>query len=119
MVEVEFESIKKIVVHEVIKHPIKTFVKNRVVGLPKGVLAPPFLWAEGVLFSRSVMPPTDEVVKQQLAGILHLTAIEWALMPKFKKSLRLAGVTIPVIDVSANPTLSKIIRELKKTYKET
>lgn len=119
MVEVEFDTLKKLVVHEVIEHEVKDLVKLRVLGLRQDSVAQALVWAEGVLFTRNAMLPTAEIVKQQLQGIIHFTAVEFALMKKYKKTLTSEGVKIPVIDVSKNPSLRDLAKALKKRHKES
>lgn len=115
MIEVEFKSVKKVIIHEAVKHDIKGLVRLRILGLRRDSVAQPLVWAEGVLFIRAVMPLTKDIIKQRLEeGIVHFDAIEWALMPKFKKVLRSEGVTIPVLNGSDNTNLRDIAKALKK-----
>lgn len=117
MVKISIKPWQEIVVHEVVKHELKLLVRNRVIGLREGALAEPLLWAEGVVFGRTVMPPTQDVVKDQLLGIIHYTAVEWASMPRYKSVLKLGGVTIPVIDAANTDALRDLAKELKKRTK--
>ena len=119
MVKVSFKPLKEIVIYEAIEHKVRDLVKLRVLGLRQGSLALPLVWAEGVVFSRNVMPLTEDVVKQRMEGIIHFSAVEWALMSKYKSRLRSGGVTIPVINVSSNPSLRDVAIALKKTRKKS
>jgi len=74
-------------------------------------------WTEGVVFSRVVMPPTDDVIREQLKGIIHISSLEWARMPEYRKVIVSEGVRIPIIDVSNTIALRDMIRELKKSVK--
>lgn len=119
MVEVEFRPIEKIVIHEVIHHKIRDLIRLRILGVRQGSLAQPLLWAEGVAFSRTAMSPTEDVVLEQLQGIIHFLAIEWAIMPTYRSTLKSKGVTIPVIDVSKNPSLREVAKQLKRRPKKS
>jgi hypothetical protein len=119
MVEVTFKTVKQIVIHEAIEHELRNFVKIRLAGVGREAVASPFMWAEGVVFSRSSPPPTEEVVKQLLEGVIHFTSIGWALMPKYKRYLKSGGATIPVINASDNPNLRDVAKALKRTRKKS
>ena len=118
MVKVTFKPWQEIVIHEAIEYKIKDLIKSRITGLKEGSVTLPLLWAEGVLFNRSVMPPTDDVIRDQLQGIIHFSAIEWALMPKFKSVMRSEGVSNPVINVDNNESLKEVARQLKAKHKK-
>jgi len=118
MVRITVKPWQEIVVHEVIEHEVKGLLKLRVLLQSKGMIAEPLLWAEGVLFSRTAFPGTSDVVKEQLQGVIHLTAVEWAPMPKYKEALALEGVTIPVIDASKTEALRDLAKELLKSKKK-
>lgn len=119
MVKVSFEPWEEIVIHEVIEHKIRDLVRLRILGLREGSLAQPLLWAEGVVFARNVMPPTEDVVKEKLRGVIHFSAVEWATMPIYRSALKSKGVTVPVLNVSKNRALREVAKELKKRHKRS
>jgi len=118
MVKVFFRPLKEIIIHEAIEHTLNDLVRYRVLGVRIDSMAQPLVWAEGVVFSRRGMPPTEDVVRDQLQGIIHFSAIEWALMPKFRKELKSRGVKIPVVNGDDNPSLKEVARQLKKRHKK-
>jgi len=118
MVEVDFKPWQKIVIHEDIEYKLSDLVKSRVLGLQLGSITPPLVWAEGVIFSRNPMPPTQDIIKEQLQGIVHLSSVEWAIMPKYRSALKSGGVTIPVVKVSQNASLRAVAQELKRKHKK-
>lgn len=118
MIKVIFKPWEEIVIHEDIEYRLQDLVKNRVLGSRAGSVAPPLVWAEGVVFSKTVMPPTEDIIKEQLQGIIHFSSIEWAIMPKYRSALKSGGVTIPVIRVSDNVSLSAVAKELKRKHKK-
>ena len=117
MVKVTFKPLKEIIIHEAIKHDLKNLIKTRVLGLRRETVALPLIWTEGVVISRSGLPLSDDVVKDQLEGIIHFGSVAWALMPKYKESLKSEGVTIPVINVTGNPSLTAVAKSLKSQKK--
>ena len=62
------------------------------------------------------MPPTDEVVREQLEGRIHWSSVEWALLPKYQDviPIREINAKIPLIDVSTNAIQSEVAKELRK-----
>lgn len=118
MVKITTKPWQEVVVHEAIKHDLKDLLRNKVLGLRQGQIAEPLMWAAGVLFSRSLMPPTEDVVRDQLKGIIHLSAVEFAIMPKYRRILKSEGVTIPVIDVTSTKALRDLAKQLRKARPE-
>ncbi|MCJ7767289.1 hypothetical protein MUP79_02725, partial [Candidatus Bathyarchaeota archaeon] len=88
--------------------------KLKTLGFKARQIAEVFLWAEGVVFVRTAMPPTDDVVRDQLKGVIHYSSVEYAKMPKHRKVIVSEGITIPVVDVSDTSTLRDVARALKK-----
>jgi hypothetical protein len=66
------------------------------------------------------MPPTDEIVREQLQGKVHWNVIKWALMPEYKNFIPIQDINakIPIIDVSANAILSTAAKALKEKAKQ-
>ena len=115
MVRVVFQPWEEVVVHESIEYSLEDLVKMRSLGVPAGDLGQRLLWAEGVAFSHSSMPPTDDVVKEQLQGKVHWSAVEWALMPQYQNVIiiRETNVRVPIIDVSSNSILRTVAEWLR------
>jgi hypothetical protein len=118
MVQVVFKPWEKIVIHEEIEYELRDLIKSRVLSSGAGAMAPPLIWTEGVVFTRQVMPPTEEIIKEQLQGIIHYSSVSWAIMRKYRSNLKSEGVTIPVVKVSENMILSAVAKELQKKRKK-
>jgi hypothetical protein len=116
-VKVTFKPWEEIIIHESIQYNLGDFVKQCSIGVQPGGLANPLQWAEGVVFRPSIMPPTDEVVKEQLQGRIHYNAVEWALMPKYQQVIMIGDINakIPIINVSANAILCEVAKALKRS----
>jgi hypothetical protein len=115
MVKITFKSWKEVVVHEVIKYEsLEAFIEQKIIGVPKGVPIEPFLWANGLLFIRVPMPPTSDIIKEQLRGIIHLSVVEYAHMAKYEKSITQSEVTIPIINVCGTRALRDMAKAIKR-----
>ena len=121
MVKVTFRPWEEVIIHESIQYPmLDEIVRLQSVGVPPGGLARPLNWAEGVVFRHAPMPPTEDVVREQLQGKVHWSSVAWALMPKYQNVIVIkeTNVRIPINDVSANEILSEVAKSLKKIAKE-
>jgi hypothetical protein len=114
MTKITFQPWEEIIVHETTKRDLKDLVKLKTLYFKSGQIAELFLWAEGVVFMRAPMPPTDDVVRDQLKGVIHYSSVEYAKMPKYRKTIVSEGITVPVVDVSDTPALRDLARALKK-----
>ena len=114
--KVIFKPWEEVVIHESIYYSLEDLVKLCTVGVGPGGLAAPLRWAEGVVFRSSSMPSTDEVVRENLEGRIHLNSVSWALMPEYKDviPIREINANIPIINVSATAALCDIAKALKK-----
>lgn len=120
MVKVNFKPWEEVVIHESIQYTLDNLVTIRSLGVPPGQLGRRLLWAEGVAFSHVGMPPTRDIIKENLQGRVHWSSVEWAIMPEFKPFIEISQtkVRIPILDVSANEVLSTVAKWLKKSAKQ-
>lgn len=119
LVKVNYKPWEEVVIHESIQHTLENLITTRSLGVPPGGLGGRLLWAEGVAFSHSPMPATDDIIKENLQGRVHWNSVAWALMPEFKPFIEIpqTKVRIPILDVSANDILSDVAKWLKKSAK--
>jgi hypothetical protein len=113
-VKITIKPWQEIIIHEVIQHDINSLLKLRGLGVRVRELAQPLMWAEGIVFTREPMPPTSDIVKEQLQGIIHFSSLEFASMPTYKSELKWEGVPIPVIDASNTEILREVAKEISK-----
>jgi hypothetical protein len=106
----------EIIVHEHIKTELSNLIEKRTQFLRTGQIAEPLFWAEGLVFSIAPLTPSNDVIKEQMNGIVHYSAVEFAAMPKFKKSIVESTITIPIFDMTPYPALKDLANELKKQY---
>lgn len=119
LVKITFKPWEEVVIHESIHYSFEDLVKLCSIGVQPGGLAAPLQWAEGVIFRFVAMPPTDEVVREQLQGKVHWSAVEWALMPAYKNLIMISDINakIPIINVSATAILCEVAKELREQSK--
>src|SRR5208283_1228845 len=120
MVKVTFKPWEEIVIHEVTKFKsVEEFIEQKVAGFPKGVPIEPMLWAKGILFLRAPFPPTSDVIKEQLHGVIHYSSVEYTVMEKYEKSITQGDITIAIADVSNNEAFSELIEAVKNQEKKS
>jgi len=115
LVKVTFKPWDEVVIHESMYYSFEDLVKLVSLGVQPGGLTQPLQWAEGVAFIIMGMPPTDEVIKEQLLGRIHWNNLSWALMPKCASFIPIKDISakIPIVDVSANTILCTVAKALK------
>ena len=88
-------------------------------GVPAGGLGRPLNWVDGVAFRQAPMPPTDEIIKDQLDGKIHWAQLAFAPMPKFQPYILVkeGQIRIPIINLSDNEIFRNVIAWLKERYK--
>ena len=115
MVDVEYQPVKKIIVHEIIKYTFDEFL-NLKVRSPNPNLPPISVrWANGVVFTASAYPSTSELINQQVQGIVHYANVEFAEMEEYQSILmnQSSGGSVPVVNYSNNTAVTDFIRWLK------
>ncbi len=119
MVKITYAPWQEIIIHETIAHSFEELIKIRSVGVQTGGLARPLMWAEGIVFDRGVMPPSPEMIKENLEGRLHFLFTEWAPLPQYQSlhEIQETKVKIPIINVSSNAVLSEVAKWLKQSTK--
>lgn len=120
MVKVTFRPWEEVIIHESIQYTLNELIHLVSLGVQPGALAPPLNWAEGVVFIQGTMPPTEDVIRENLKGIMHWNVVRWALMPNFQNIVvvKETNVRIPIVDVRANEILSEVAKSLRKIAKQ-
>ena len=114
--EIVIEPYKKIVVHEIVEFPLNEWVEMILSGTRAagGTTIPMVNWCDGVAFQISPFNPnSDEVISEQLKGIIHYAAVTFAIKERYEREIRISEGTIRLVDRSANPNLLKLARVLK------
>ena len=110
LVKITYSPIKEIIIHEMVEYPLGDFVKLMTDNVPPGNISPSVKWCNGMVFMSTGLPSTVDVVKDQMAGIIHWSWFAFAEMPVFRQSIETASkVILPVIDVSNNELNRKLV----------
>lgn len=116
MVRITYSPIDELVIHEAVEVPKADLLRERIT--PSGNM--PLYWCNGILFSFSSLPMTDDIVKDYLKGKIHWLEIHFSKEPKYTPILTLneeeykAIMNIRVIDTSK----SNLHNDLTKWLKE-
>ncbi len=119
MVKITFSPINELVVHETVEVEKEDLLRERVT--PAGTM--PLYWCNGILFSFSSLPMSEEVVKDYLNGKVHWLEVHFARDDKYSPVLSLSeeeyktSMNIRVIDTSKS-TLHKELTKWIKTIKK-
>lgn len=104
MVEFEYQPWKKIVVHEVTKFPVQFFVSDHTLGVEPGGVGRPIAWADSIIFRVSHFRDTDDVIREKLDGVLHWSALQYAVLEPYQDEFKVSpgNIRIPIMNVSDN-----------------
>jgi hypothetical protein len=73
------------------------------------------LWAEGVVFSHSVLPPTETIIKDFTEGIVYWNFVKYARMDNFEPEKTHGMYRIKIIKATA-PALIEAAKALKERF---
>lgn len=118
MVEIIYKPWKTIVIHAIVQHDLKMLIHLHGLGIQSGQLGRPINWSNGVAFSHRVMPPTDEVIKEQINGKIHWSHLSFAFMPKHQPLITIpeGKIRIPILNLSGNEVFRELTEWIKKHY---
>lgn len=117
MVEFEYVPWGKIIVHEVVKYPLEHFLATHSLGVQAGGVGRPLNWADGFVFEHKSMPPTEDIVREQIQGRLHWNALTYGTMDEYEEVLERPGrIRIPIIDLSQNAIFQKMAEWIKVNF---
>ena len=120
MVEFEYRPWNKIIIHELVEYPLDFFIMQASEKVSKGGVGRPILWSNGLVLTSFIMQPTEDVVKDQLKGILHWVTLSYGHMEQYQSDFRTKDrVRVPVVDVSNHRIFGPLSSWLKKTIKRS
>lgn len=78
-----YMSFKELVMNEILEQDNATFFEDiaRESITPQGYIIPSINWVDGIAFVVQPMPPTEDIVKEQLTGILRYSAVVYTKTP--------------------------------------
>ena len=119
MVEFELQSWKKIIIHEVVKFPLQHFLSGHSLGVSEGGIGRPLFWVDGIIFDRTGLPDTDDIIREKLEGKLHWNFLHYTILEKYQPEFKVAGnIRIPVIKVSDNETFKEMTKWIKDNFEK-
>lgn len=115
MVKIAFSPLQEIVIHEVVAINSEDLLRERIT--PAGNM--PLYWCDGILFSFSSLPMTEQVVREYLDGRVHWMELHYAAAKNYTPVLELndehfSGTQkVRVIDTSNSNLHKELIKWLK------
>ena len=115
MVRVTYSPIEELVIHEVVEVPKEDLLRERIT--PSGNM--PLYWCNGILFSFSSIPMTDEIVRDYLRGKVHWLEVHFTKEQKYVPIMSLneeeykATMNIRIIDTSKSSLHTELTKWLK------
>ena len=115
MVKVTFSPIEELVVHETVEVGMDDLMRERIT--PAGNM--PLYWCEGILFSFSSLPMTEDVVRDYLKGRVHWLEAHYTKMPQYKPVITMeaeeykASMSVRVIDTEKSAVHREFVKWLK------
>jgi hypothetical protein len=119
MVKITVQPTTEVVIHDIISVDVNDLLRERIT--PQGTM--PLYWCNGVLFSFSSMPMTEDVARDYMHGKLHWIEVHFAAMQSYQPILILddeeykATMKIRVIDTSKSELHNDLTKWLKANVK--
>lgn len=112
MARITYAPAEELIIHEVVEVGSDDLLRERVT--PAGTM--PLYWCDGILFSFTSLPMTDEVTKDYMKGKIHWLEVHYARMDSYVPVLSLdeeeykAKMNVRII----NTSFSNIHKEFSK-----
>jgi len=119
MVKITFSPATELVVHEAVEMSKNDLLLERIT--PAGNM--PLYWCNGMLFSFSSLPMTDDIVKEYLKGRIHWLEVHFTRLEKhvpilsFESDEYKSTMNVRVIDTSASALHNEFVKWLKEISK--
>ena len=120
-VQIIYQPYAQFILHEVIERKFPEFVDDVIAQIrnmtPPGqpMAVPTISWCNGVVFSIMPFNPNSEVIiKENLAGNIHYSAVVFALKEKFDQESKRGDVIIRMINQSSNHNFIRLADALKR-----
>lgn len=120
MVKIIFSPAAELVIHEAVEMKKDDLLLERIT--PAGNM--PLYWCNGIIFSFSSLPMTDDIVKEYLKGRIHWLEVHFARMDKYVPVISWESqeykstMNVRVIDTSSSAFHNEFIAWLKTNVKK-
>ncbi len=117
MTKITYAPVQELIVHEIIHVSKDDLLRERVT--PQGTM--PLYWCDGILFSFSSLPMTDEVTSDYMKGKIHWLEVHFAQMETYSPILTLneeeykTAMNIRVLDTSISNIHTDFVKWLKSS----
>ena len=119
MIKFVCQPFNTVIVHYIYRITLNEFIYVRSIGAEDGGVTAPLWWANGVVFEHTAMEMTDDIVNEQLKGIIHWALLIYAHMPEYRKELEgPRKVQIPIVK-NDDIIFSEMAICLKETYEKS
>lgn len=83
MIKITYAPYTELIIHEIVEQDNQSFFEDIVrQALASSVHAEPSInWVDGVAFLANQMPPTEDIVKENLTGKVHYAAVVFTKIP--------------------------------------
>jgi hypothetical protein len=117
MVKFNYQPWEEIIVHEIVEYPLEYFFTQATLGIPEGGVGRPLTWSNGLIYRVKAIQPTEDVIKEQLQGIIHWSALHYARMPKYQKQVTRAGrIRVPIVEMSNHTVFGPMVDWIKEKF---
>ena len=118
MVKIELYKTEVLRVHDVLEYEfedlMQEFVSEEEAGA-EGEKQRTLVWAQGVvMWIAYIQRPTNQIIDDEVNGILHFQRVTYAIKEKFEKRLVRGNVTINLLDQDEIPLYRDLAKELKE-----
>lgn len=120
MVKIRFAPTEELIVHEAIEVGKEDLLRERVT--PAGTM--PLYWCNGVLFSFSSLPMSDDIVRDYLNGRIHWLEVHFTFEEKYLPVLSLdeeeykAKMNVRILNTSNSSLHAEFTKWLKSSVKK-
>jgi len=113
MVKISYFPIKEVILHEVVKHEVSSFLRSATAKNINTVA-----WCEGMLLNFSHFQTNEKLVMSALEGIDHIATIDYCMVGKHQKKIKNDEFNIEVItiDQSNNKIVTEIAKFIKRNF---
>ena len=120
MAKITYSPAEELIIHEVIAMSKDDLMRERVT--PQGTM--PLYWCDGILFSFSSLPMSDDITKDYPKGKIHWLEVHYTRMDEFTPVLSLdeeeykTKMNIRIIDTTFSNIHKEFARWLKSSIKK-
>lgn len=120
MVKITFSPTEELVVHEVVEMSKDDLLLERIT--PAGNM--PLYWNNGIVFSFSSIPMTDDIIKDYLKGRIHWLEVHFTKMEKYVPVITWespeykSSMSVRIIDTTTSLLHKEFINWLKGNIKK-